>query len=60
MLGVRSNQYWLFADDNAGVDIDVLRETLQAKVLDTERSKRQLAIDPELAGEETKMVWDVC
>lgn len=55
---IRHNQYWLFADDNASVDINDLRMQLESEVINTEFSQRQLWAERTMQDEKPVMAWE--
>ncbi|MBC7824928.1 MAG: hypothetical protein H7126_13875 [Candidatus Parcubacteria bacterium] len=57
---VRANQYWLFADDNAPVDINELRDRLQSQVLSTEASQQRLWAEAKYRENKPEMIWKDC
>lgn len=48
---IRPNEYWLHAEDDANIDINVLREKLRQQVIESEAGQRQLETDSFVYGE---------
>ena len=57
---IEANQYWLFADDRAPVDINELRDRLQSQVLSTESSQLQLWAEATCREDKPEMIWKDC
>lgn len=53
---IRANQYWLYATDNADIDINERRQTLEAEVLKQESSIRWLEMREQM-DDRPVMVW---
>lgn len=55
---IQANQYWLFADDAAPIDIPQAREVLKTEVLDRESSQRRLWARENMDERQPVMVWE--
>lgn len=57
LSSIRDNQYWLFANDNADIDTNQLRELLSDRVLIQRPSKQQLKFQSELC-DRYPLIWE--